>query len=82
MAYPYDPESAKEMFRKLNIPREYTVKIVCIEKYSKFANTISIFLSKVGIKSTDHDRREDRRKGGYEKSGSRHPGNFMGQYHT
>ena len=51
MAYPYDPESAKVMFRKLNIPREYTVKIVCIEKYSKFANAISIFLSKVGIKS-------------------------------
>ena len=51
LPYPYDPENAKVMFRKLNIPREYTVKIVCIEKYSKFANAISIFLSRIGIKS-------------------------------
>jgi len=51
LPYPYDPESAKEMFRQSNFPKEYTVKIVCIKKYSKFANTISLFLSKVGVKS-------------------------------
>ena len=35
----------------MNFPRGYSVKIVSIEKYSKFANTIALFLSKVGIKS-------------------------------
>ena len=50
--YPYDPENAREMFRQSNFSTEYTVKIVCIEKYAKFANAISLFLSKVGVKST------------------------------
>jgi peptide/nickel transport system substrate-binding protein len=50
--YPYDPETAQEMFRQSKFPSEYTVKIVCIERYSKFANAISLFLSKVGIQST------------------------------
>ncbi len=49
--YPYHPEKAKEMFRQSNFPKNYTVKIVCIEEYGKFANTISLFLSKVGVKS-------------------------------
>lgn len=52
MPYPYDPEYAKELFQQSNFPKNYTVRIVCIEKYSKFANIISLFLSKVGIKST------------------------------
>lgn len=47
--YPYDPEHAREMFRQLKAFRNYTVKIVCIEKYSKFANAVSLFLSKVGV---------------------------------
>lgn len=50
--YPYDPETAQEMFRQANFPSDYTVKIVCIERYSAFANAISLFLSKVGIQST------------------------------
>ena len=49
--YPYDPETAEAMFRQAKFPKSHTVKIVCIEKYSKFANTIALFLSKVGIKS-------------------------------
>jgi peptide/nickel transport system substrate-binding protein len=49
--YPYDPENAKEMFRQLDAFRGYTVKIVCIEKHSRFANAISLFLSKVGVRS-------------------------------
>lgn len=51
LPYPYDPETARELFRQSNFPKDYTVKIVCIEKYSNFANTISLFLSKVGVKS-------------------------------
>ena len=51
MPYPYDPENAKEIVRQLNVFKDYTVKIVCIEKYSKFANAISLFLSKVGVTS-------------------------------
>jgi peptide/nickel transport system substrate-binding protein len=47
--YPYDPENAMDMFRQLKAFRNYTVKIVCIEKYSKLANAISLFLSKAGV---------------------------------
>ena len=49
--YPYDPEQAKLLFRQAKFPDGYVVKIVCIEKYGKFANIISLFLSKVGIKA-------------------------------
>jgi peptide/nickel transport system substrate-binding protein len=52
MPYPYDPANAKEMFQQLKAIRNYTIKIVCIEKYGKLANAISLFLSKVGVKST------------------------------
>lgn len=52
MPYPYDPENAREIFQQLNVSRKYTVKIVCIEKYAKFANAISSFLSKAGVRST------------------------------
>jgi peptide/nickel transport system substrate-binding protein len=51
MPYPYDPENTRQIFQQLNFPREYTIKIVCIEQYAKFANAISSFLSKVGVKS-------------------------------
>jgi peptide/nickel transport system substrate-binding protein len=36
----------------LHLTSGYIVKIVCIKKYAKFANAISLFLSKVGVKST------------------------------
>lgn len=52
MPYPYDPENAREIFQQLNLSKGYTVKIVCIEKYIQFANAISSFLSKVGVRST------------------------------
>jgi peptide/nickel transport system substrate-binding protein len=52
MPYPYDPENAKAIFQQLDTFRDYTVKIVCIEKFSKLANAISLFLSKAGVKST------------------------------
>jgi peptide/nickel transport system substrate-binding protein len=52
MPYPYDPDNAKEIFGQLSAFKGYTVKIVSIEKYSQLANAISLFLSKVGVKST------------------------------
>jgi peptide/nickel transport system substrate-binding protein len=52
LPYPYDPERAKNLFRQSNFPQNYTVKIFSIEIYSKFANAISLFLSKIGIQST------------------------------
>ena len=51
LPYPYDPEKARELILQSNFPENYTVKIVCIEKYRKFANGISLFLSKAGVKS-------------------------------
>ena len=51
LPYPYDPQKARELIREANFPKNYTVKIVCIEKYRKFANAISLFLSKAGIRS-------------------------------
>jgi len=51
MPYPYDPEEAKQLIRQADFPVDRVVKIICIEKYGKFANIISLFLSKVGIKA-------------------------------
>ncbi len=49
--YPYNPERAKEILKESDFTHDYIVKIVCIEKYSKFANAISLFLSRIGMKS-------------------------------
>ncbi len=51
LPYPYDPGEAKELFRQADIPDDYVITIVSIGKYGKFANAISLFLSKAGIKS-------------------------------
>lgn len=49
--YPYDPEQAKELLQQAKFPKNYIIKIFSIEKYGKFANNISLFLAKIGIKS-------------------------------
>lgn len=52
LPYPHDPDKAKELFRLAGVSKNYKLRIVCIEKYARFANSISLFLSKIGMKST------------------------------
>ncbi len=52
LPYPYAPREARRLFRNAAVPEQYVVKIVCLNKFGKFANAISLFLSRAGVQSS------------------------------
>lgn len=47
--YPYNPKLAKKMLHDAGFPEWYTITINSAEQYRQFANSLAVFLSKMGL---------------------------------
>jgi peptide/nickel transport system substrate-binding protein len=49
--YPYNPKLAKKILTDSGFPEGRSITINCMERYRKFANIITVYFAKVGIRS-------------------------------
>lgn len=50
--YAYSPDKAKALLNEARFPQGYTVAIYCESVYEAFAQAVSMYLSRIGIRST------------------------------